>query len=547
MKEWGFLLFLVLSTPLIAQSQTVEGLIDSARVIQNSKPDSAYQIANRAYFLATEQEDDQSKSEINLLKGDILYSQGAFASALEYYLQAQKIAEENQNDIQVASVRLKIGRIKYYIKQQGSALEEFIYALHIFQENKLNELEAETYGELGNYYEKQENLDSAYYYQNQALQIYQTTDNALGKANILENLGSIWEDLEEYDSAFVYFNEAYQLNKKLNNQVELVSNLNNLGDVFRKTSRYDSAQYYSRKALNLAQSLDLDYQTSSALRDLGKIYQDQGDFEKAIEYKEEGRRLFEEIYSAESTRQLALMQTLYELQRKNAEINALEAQRENDAIKKTAAFILAALLTILAVVFLSRQRMKMRKNNQINEQQQQLIKSQLDNSKLEEERLKIELEHKKLQEDHLNLEYQMQQRSLAAHMLQLIEKNKLLEEVKQGIQDVGKDLDDQAQKKLNKVAKRIDSNFRHDKEWEEFRKSFESVHKEFFEKLKQINPDLTSNDLRICALIKINLRSNEIADLLGISIDSLRVARYRLRKKLTLGREDNLRNFILSL
>ncbi|MAX80865.1 MAG: hypothetical protein CL843_11925 [Crocinitomicaceae bacterium] len=528
-------------------SQDLGNWMDSARTIQNSKPDSAYQLANKAYELAEENEDYQKQAEILLLKGDILYNQGAFASALEYYLFAQKYFQENEDELGVANVKLKVGRIKYYIKQEQTALDELQQALAVFQKHQLDTRIAETYGEIGHLYEKGGELDSAYFYQKQALLIYQTTHNQPGIAHILENLGSIWEDREYYDSAGVYFLGASKLNKRLNNQVELVSNLNNIGDVFRKTKQFDSALVYTLQALHLAQQLDLDYQTSSALRDLGKVYQDMGDYPRAMEYKEKSRELFEEIYSAESSRQLALMQTLYELQRKNAEIAALEAQRENDALKKMAAFGLTALLAVLTIVIVSRQRMKMRKNNQINEQQKQLYESQLENSKLEEERLKIELEHKQLQEEHFNLEFQMQQRSLAARMLQLIEKNKLLEEVKNGIQEVGKALSDKDQKKLNKLAKRIDSNFRHDKEWEEFRKSFEQVHKEFFDKLKQINPDLTSNDLRICALIKINLRSKEIAELLGISIDSLRVARYRLRKKLTLDRDQNLRQFILSV
>jgi len=78
-------------------------------------------------------------------------------------------------------------------------------------------------------------------------------------------------------------------------------------------------------------------------------------------------------------------------------------------------------------------------------------------------------------------------------------------------------------------------------------RNFEQVHQSFFDKLKASSENLTANDLRLIALLKMNLNSADISSLLGISQDSLRVVRYRLRKKLNLAQGDSLSAFIQAL
>jgi DNA-binding CsgD family transcriptional regulator len=94
--------------------------------------------------------------------------------------------------------------------------------------------------------------------------------------------------------------------------------------------------------------------------------------------------------------------------------------------------------------------------------------------------------------------------------------------------------------------KAIDYSLESEKDWDEFRMYFEKVHSSFFEKMKQQHPDLTQSDLKLCALISLNLSMKEMAELMGISPESVKMARHRLRKKLNLATEDNLTEFIAS-
>ena len=87
-----------------------------------------------------------------------------------------------------------------------------------------------------------------------------------------------------------------------------------------------------------------------------------------------------------------------------------------------------------------------------------------------------------------------------------------------------------------------------DKEdWQLFEAYFKNAHQAFWERLQGKFPDLTSGDLRICCLLRMNLSTKEIASLLNISVRAVEIRRYRLRKKLELSAEMNLVDFLLRL
>ncbi len=80
-----------------------------------------------------------------------------------------------------------------------------------------------------------------------------------------------------------------------------------------------------------------------------------------------------------------------------------------------------------------------------------------------------------------------------------------------------------------------------------FKLYFEQINESFFDKLKKINPALTGNDYKLCALIKLNMSVKEMASVLNISADSLKNGRYRLKKKLKLGRDEDMNSMIRNI
>jgi DNA-binding CsgD family transcriptional regulator len=156
----------------------------------------------------------------------------------------------------------------------------------------------------------------------------------------------------------------------------------------------------------------------------------------------------------------------------------------------------------------------------------------LKNALLNEDKLKAELENKALLEKKLREDLVTKSQVLTSHTLQLIRKNNFLENLKDELREIQKaDKKDRGQI-VRRIVASINQSFTQDEDWKEFQKVFEQIHPEFYTRLQVRYPELSSSDLRLCALLKLNLNSTDIATILGISLDSLRVSRYRLRKKL---------------
>ena len=90
-------------------------------------------------------------------------------------------------------------------------------------------------------------------------------------------------------------------------------------------------------------------------------------------------------------------------------------------------------------------------------------------------------------------------------------------------------------------------NVNNKKDWEFLENAFNNADKDFLKKVKSLHPELTPNDLRFFAYLRLNLSSKEIAPLLNISVRSVEIKRYRLRKKINLPHEKSLVEYILEI
>ena len=131
-------------------------------------------------------------------------------------------------------------------------------------------------------------------------------------------------------------------------------------------------------------------------------------------------------------------------------------------------------------------------------------------------------------------------RELAISTMSLVKNNEFLSEIKAHLQKGNK-------QDLNEVVQIIDKKINSTDDWKLFEEAFTNVDKAFLKDIKTKHPELTSNDLRLCAYLRLNLSSKEIGPLLNISHRSVEVKRYRLRKKLNLERDTSLSSYILSI
>ncbi|OIQ24154.1 MAG: LuxR family transcriptional regulator [Lacinutrix sp. MedPE-SW] len=178
-------------------------------------------------------------------------------------------------------------------------------------------------------------------------------------------------------------------------------------------------------------------------------------------------------------------------------------------------------------------------NRYYKRERERLLKKttrELERKELENAQQIMQFQNEKLQKD-----IETKNKELASSTMSLIKKNEFLNNLKKELNAVA--LGDN----IAPVIKIIDKNINNTDDWKLFQEAFNNADKGFMKKVKSKHPNLTPNDLKLCAYLRLNLSSKEIAPLLNISPRSVEVKRYRLRKKMELPRETSLTNYIIEL
>ncbi|MFB9053211.1 LuxR C-terminal-related transcriptional regulator [Formosa undariae] len=210
--------------------------------------------------------------------------------------------------------------------------------------------------------------------------------------------------------------------------------------------------------------------------------------------------------------------------------------------RDTFGFLLYALVAILIVIlFYVMQNKKIAKEQRLikikyQKEQQKLLREKT----LENEKQIVELKNESLQR-----EIKLKSKQLANNAMALVKKNETLQEIKKDLM-VNKEGFSNTYS-FKKVLKKLDNSIVLKDEWEVFENNFSQVHDEFFQTLKAKHSKLTPKDLKICAYIKMNLSSKEIAPLMNISARGVETHRYRLKKKLDLDNDISVTDYLINL
>lgn len=196
-----------------------------------------------------------------------------------------------------------------------------------------------------------------------------------------------------------------------------------------------------------------------------------------------------------------------------------------------ALYVLSAIALLLIMHYYYRKYYKNQQHKVIEKSKRELEVKELENTQvlmaLKNDQLKQDIENKN--------------RELAISTMSLIKKNEFLNNIKEELKKVNNS------EGLNPVIKIIDKNLNNTDDWKFFEEAFNNADKDFLKKIKSKHSSLTPNDLKLCAYLRLNLSSKEIAPLLNISPKSVEVKRYRLRKKMELPHEYSLTNYILEI
>lgn len=150
----------------------------------------------------------------------------------------------------------------------------------------------------------------------------------------------------------------------------------------------------------------------------------------------------------------------------------------------------------------------------------------------------------KLEKEKIETELAFKKKELTTHALHLAKKNEVLENVKQKAAELKTS---ESGRGYQQLIQTISFDQQDDKSWENFTQYFEQVHKDFSRTVRERYPEVTKNELRLMALLKMNLSTKEIANILSISIAGVKKARNRLRKKLEITPEESLEELVITI
>jgi ligand-binding sensor domain-containing protein/DNA-binding NarL/FixJ family response regulator len=206
-------------------------------------------------------------------------------------------------------------------------------------------------------------------------------------------------------------------------------------------------------------------------------------------------------------------------------------------------YVALGVLSLLLVSRLQKHRYNLKAMAVEDAKQRELLKKQQELIEIERQK---EQAVRLIAENNMKNELRHLNNLLAASTMNLVVKNEFMETIKQELKEVkrkGKSIE--TKQALEKIEREIDTTLRLQEDWKQFEYHFDQVHGDFLNRLREQFQELTPNEQKLCALLRLNLSTKEISNLMSISLRGVEIARYRLRKKLGLDQGQNLSKFIL--
>jgi DNA-binding CsgD family transcriptional regulator/tetratricopeptide (TPR) repeat protein len=384
------------------------------------------------------------------------------------------------------------------------------------------------YSSLGNAYAQLHIQDSSEYFQRKALAEWLSTHHTVYLPSAYFSMAHIALKKGQQQESLALFRRGRAIADSTGNRQSQVSALLGLGQWSLRFEKDDRiAEDYYQQARKIASDLSDRSFYLKTLQSLSDLEKQRGDFRKALLYQQEIGAIRDTLYSWEKQNTIKSLEIQFEVSEKDRQLKLIE--KEKDIMRLTNLLLggsigFVILISAGVIIFLRR----------INKRDRQLLQTK-------EALVKAVEEQQQLKELQMQHELELKENQLSAMTLQMRQKNELMQELKESLDQHHELSRDQNLQKI------IGKGQNQEKEWTDFNTHFESINKHFYTRLRQAYPEISPNDLRLCALIRLNLSSKEMAGILNISTESVKTARYRLRKKLQLNTEDNLTGFIMNL
>ncbi|MBE0675336.1 MAG: tetratricopeptide repeat protein [Bacteroidales bacterium] len=501
----------------------VEEALNQARNLDNRK-EVATALATKGYLLTVQNEytaalicylesidifkelekEDKEVAFLHYRIAMIYKTLGSYDKALEQSLDGLRVYESVGDDSGIALIYRVLGSVYKYKGEYEKSLHYYYSGLQINEKIQDDQGVANSYNNIGIVYLLMGNHEKALEYYRMSLSINNASRNESEASINLGNIGTVYLDMNILDSAWHYINLRYESAVKLNNKRIIATTYHSYGDFYLKKADYNKSYDFYIKSLNLARELGVLETCKENLLSISKLKEMQSDHETAFNYYRLYINLRDSLFNTETMQRFDQMELDYSYEK---EKDALLVRQQKTKLYIIMGFGASLLSIFLLVLIYMNQRIKLKKND--------LAQKGLE---LEKQQLQFEVESK--------------DREMFSKAVNLIDKTEIINSITRQLSRIIIESPGNS-KPIKQIIKDLEFHAS-TKIWDEFEYTFLKVHPGFFEKLDSSFPGLTPNEKRLCAFIKLNLTTKDIASITRKTNHSLTVARTRLRKKLGL-------------
>lgn len=470
--------------------------------------DSILYMYKEALHFATNKNFKIEEAQLTYQVGMKYYFLKEFPYAFEYLLESYDKfkAEGFEKFPRIQLYLYNIGKVYYEFADYKTALSYFKQSINYkFVSDRAS---IHTYNILGLTYNMLQNNDTAIYYYKKGLDVANQSKDSVWLGILSGNMANVFLKMGQIESAKPLIFMDYTLSSRFDEWGSAANCLLLLADINMKEDSLSAAAKRIQTVENSfaerppGKNLKRDY-----FRTKARLAYLRGDFKLAYTLQD-SFIIYKDLISAESDQNL-LRNTEIKVQTEKylSEIQLLEIDKQKAQIARNFILTASAFVLILAYLIFYTQRQKRRRDKE------QLL-----------------LEKKRAEEELKNAE-----NSLEWYMNSLLEKNRLIDNFKVEVEELKKKSEHVLSPENEKIMEKLyQATILTEEDWTNFKRMFEKVHGDFFVRLKSKYPDLTLAEIRLIALTKLNLSIGEIANMLGISPDSVRKTGSRMKKKLNL-------------
>ena len=347
-----------------ADTNRLKALYDIANNNLGTSPYTAIVFAQLELQLAEKTNQVKYKGKALNLIGVLYKNKGLYPTSLEYFLKALNIFEEIGYKKGMGNCYANIGDIYYNQTEYPKALLFYKKSLKARQDAGDKKPIASSYGNLGNVYADQSDFESALKYHFIALKIREEIGDKQGIAYCYNNIGVVYKYQSNHTKSLEYYFKSLDVIKNIDDKKGLTSCYNNIGNIYIDLLNYKSALLYCDSSLQVAKEMGNINAERVAYQNMAKVYAKTGKYKEAYEYEVKFKTLTDSIFNADNSKELGDMKTGFEVERKEAELNAKAERQQAIAFEEEKreriiiCFVTGILLVVIVFSFFLYKRVK---------------------------------------------------------------------------------------------------------------------------------------------------------------------------------------------